>query len=233
MNILIVEDDISTRALLKMILEKTNNTVVEAMNATAALDCLKIQKVDLIITDIYMPKMDGLEFIRQIKKSSDTAQTPIVVCTCVTDETLLQKARELGVVHILHKPINTSTLLQTIAMLQHKDLPILEDSQLTVRKLGLDIKGYHELLTIMVDNAYQRIIDIRAGLQNGEGNGFETFLRDLYTSAESLGAKALSHAAMVTSMVIPDAEKEIAEKYLTDLKLEIEKLRADVSMLED
>lgn len=233
MNILLIEDDASTRALLTMILERANNSVVEAEDGKKALQYLSKQKADLILTDIYMPEMNGLDFLAELRKSSATADVPVILCTCVSNPKILAQAEKLGVRAVVPKPVNPSLLLQKIAQMQTTGLPVLEDSKLTVQRLGVDVKGYYELLNIMVENAVQRLMDVKEGIEKGELNGFESFLRDLYSSAESLGAKALSHAAMVASMVIPDAEKALCDENLRNLKAEIERLQSMVLSLKE
>jgi len=231
MNILVVDDDVATRALLRMILEKIEQTVVEAESGPQAFHYLEQHVVDLIITDIRMPEMNGLEFLGRLKKAPDTADIPVLVCTGVNDDVVLRQIESLGVHGIIQKPINAATVLQMIGNLQHKGLPVLEDSKLTVQRLGVDIKAYYELLSIMVDNAFERLIDMKEHANSAHFAGFDAFLRDLYASAESLGAKALSHAAMVASMVIPEAEKEQSQEYLHHLKAEIKRLQDTVTKL--
>ena len=66
-KILLVDDEASIRMALKEILEYESHTVIESPDAVAGLKALSQETFDLVITDIKMPKVDGLEFLQQIK----------------------------------------------------------------------------------------------------------------------------------------------------------------------
>jgi CheY-like chemotaxis protein len=80
-QILIVEDDVATRKILRRILEKQGWAVTEADSGRAALDKLEIARPDLILLDLMLPDMDGFELIGELRKSHSRDPIPIVAIT--------------------------------------------------------------------------------------------------------------------------------------------------------
>lgn len=80
-KILIVEDDLPTREMLRRMVRKGNWQVTEAENGLAALKCVEKEKPDLILLDLMMPQMDGFEFISEFRKMPGCKSIPIVVVT--------------------------------------------------------------------------------------------------------------------------------------------------------
>ena len=80
-QILIVEDDVTTRGILRRILEKQGWTVTEADSGRAALDHLDVSRPNLILLDLMLPEMDGFELIGELRKSYSGDPIPIVVIT--------------------------------------------------------------------------------------------------------------------------------------------------------
>jgi two-component system chemotaxis response regulator CheY len=77
-TILIVDDDASMRFLLKMLFESAGYQVVEAPHGAAALDRVKDARPDLVVTDLMMPMMDGLQLIECLRSDPETKSIPIV-----------------------------------------------------------------------------------------------------------------------------------------------------------
>ena len=80
-RILIVEDDDTTRELMRMTLERHGYKVVEAENGIEGFDTLVREPVDLVITDINMPATDGAHLVRRVRGTPEMAHTPILVVT--------------------------------------------------------------------------------------------------------------------------------------------------------
>lgn len=110
-KILAVDDDFINLKLLNSMLKKSQfvSGVVEAKNGLEALDVLKEQSdIDLILLDIKMPIMNGLEFLSNLASMSDLNKTPVIVLT--TDETKKNEAFDLGAFDFLVKPIREAQL---------------------------------------------------------------------------------------------------------------------------
>ena len=87
MKILIVDDDNDNLNLLERLLIKYGHNVISATNGTEALDKLRAEVCDLIISDVLMPIMDGFKFCHEVKKSEKLQNIPFIFCTgTYTDE---------------------------------------------------------------------------------------------------------------------------------------------------
>ena len=105
-NILVVDDEADIRNLLSIFLKQKGYRVTTASNGNEALTEASIEKPSLILLDILMPGMDGLEICTALKKNPSTARIPIVICSVLAMEEDRAKAYEAGAASYLTKPFN-------------------------------------------------------------------------------------------------------------------------------
>ena len=117
MNILIADDESIIRLGLARILEEAGHTVYAAENGVAAIRLAEGRTPDLIILDIKMPEMDGLEAARALL---DRAQVPIIFLTAYGERELVERAARLPVMGYLVKPIKEAELLAMIQVAAHR-----------------------------------------------------------------------------------------------------------------
>lgn len=113
--VLAVDDDMINLKLLKSMLMKNPNVkeVIEAKNGADAVGHLKSRSdINLILLDIIMPVMNGLEMLKVVRSDENIEQVPIIVLT--TDETKKTEALELGANGFLMKPIRNNELTEKI-----------------------------------------------------------------------------------------------------------------------
>ena len=111
-SILVVEDDRATRHLLTGLLKAANFSVTAAQDGANALRHLKRQSVDLMLLDIWMPRMNGLEVLARLR--SEPARPKVVVMTSDdTPETLLQAVREQAYQYVT-KPVEPKALVELL-----------------------------------------------------------------------------------------------------------------------
>lgn len=116
-ELLYVEDDTETREFVSMILRRRFKTIHTAENGQIGLELFKKHKFPLVITDIKMPVMNGVEMIEQIRQ--DTSVTPLVVVTTAHREQELHSP--LADMHVF-KPIDVYQLLEkTLELLNQRD----------------------------------------------------------------------------------------------------------------
>ena len=109
--ILIVDDTIKNLQLLGTILEQEGYQINVAQNGVQALDIAEKVHPDLILLDVMMPKMDGLEACKLLKEKDGLADIPVVFLTARTETGDIVKGFELGAVDYVTKPFNATELL--------------------------------------------------------------------------------------------------------------------------
>ena len=114
-NILIVEDDKNLRKLIVTCLKKNSYNTYEAFNGNEALEVLDQNYIDLIISDVMMPEMDGFQLIKELRDSK--YKTPILLITAKSDIKDKKKGFLLGADDYMVKPINIEELLLRVQVL--------------------------------------------------------------------------------------------------------------------
>ena len=114
-KILVVEDDKNLRKLIVTCLEKASYTVFETHNGEEALDLMDKEYVDLIVTDIMMPEMDGYELIKSLRDAN--YNTPILIITAKEDIEDKRQGFNLGADDYMVKPINIDELILRVKSL--------------------------------------------------------------------------------------------------------------------
>ncbi len=121
LSILLVEDEVELRHETVAFLQLYCNRVIQAKNGRDALVLIEEQRPDLVISDIRMPVMDGLELAACLKLR--WPDLPLIFCTAFTETSYLLKAIELGVAAFVRKPVDSDELLAAIAK---ASLPLLQ-----------------------------------------------------------------------------------------------------------
>lgn len=121
-QVLIVDDSISVREYLKMVLSREGYSSVAVADGREALEVLEQQAVDLIITDLEMPNIDGYELIGRLR-ASNSATTPVMIITSRGEDAHHDRAKSLGVDAFLVKPFADAELLETARQLLDQGQP--------------------------------------------------------------------------------------------------------------
>ena len=157
-NLLIVEDCYMTREIQKHILKKLKFNILEAKNGQEALKILDNNKVDLILTDLIMPIMDGKELIKKIRKIKKIMELPIIVISSNEDKNIFLKALKLGANDYLKKPfLNEELVIRVNNLLDLYDSFKKIHSQLQIDALtGVYNRFYLENVLENVFNIYEK-----------------------------------------------------------------------------
>lgn len=102
-KVLVIDDEMVMRSLIAINMRRSGYTVVDTDNYAQALDYLDSTTPDLIILDIMMPGMNGVELCRRIRSRPNTTETPIIVFSALGDETTIKNAFAAGANRYLHK----------------------------------------------------------------------------------------------------------------------------------
>jgi CheY-like chemotaxis protein len=117
-KILIIDDEEDLCVLMAhaLTLERSDFEVISARDGASGLERAQSEKPQVIILDVMMPKMDGYEVCRLLKKNPATRTIPVVMLTASNDPHLNRKAFEAGAVACLNKPYRRATLLNCVDM---------------------------------------------------------------------------------------------------------------------
>ena len=114
MKIMIVDDCNTTRKLLGHYLRSRGYSVVFAENGLDALEKLAINDVNLVMTDLNMPYMDGIELIRTLRSDSELSEIPILMVTTESDDKEREKAISSGANGYMIKPVTGDAIAKNI-----------------------------------------------------------------------------------------------------------------------
>lgn len=109
-SILIVDDNVITLTLAKRALEGTSYRVLTADSGLKCIEMLKTEKIDLILLDIEMPIMSGIQTLNKIRSNVETLLTPVIFLTAISDRNTVVEAAGLGVVDYIKKPFTPQVL---------------------------------------------------------------------------------------------------------------------------
>ncbi len=111
---LTVDDSKTMRDMVKYTLSQAGFTVIEAEDGKAALVAVEGKKVDVVITDLNMPNMNGIELIRALRAKSDFKFTPILMLTTEADDTKKNEGKSAGATGWIVKPFQPEKLVQVV-----------------------------------------------------------------------------------------------------------------------
>lgn len=112
-TILVVDDDEGMRHLMRRMLERAGFAVVTAAHGREALECIRARLVDVVITDMVMPEMDGIELTRAL--AAEYPGVPIIAISGVHDwSSYFRMAMRLGAKAGLQKPVSPAALVQAV-----------------------------------------------------------------------------------------------------------------------
>ena len=148
LTLLIIEDDKQTREQFVEVLEIYFKNIVSAQDGCDALEKIKADMPDIIISDIKMPCLDGISLVKQVK--NETYQPIVILTTAFSDKEYLLEAIDIKVDAYLIKPINIKQLLKKI----DNAVESFENINLKYKKLSI--------------REYQVFLDLAAGLKPSE-----------------------------------------------------------------
>jgi CheY-like chemotaxis protein len=146
MSVLIVDDSQISAKIMEVTLRKRGYETLYAQNGKQALQILERRgDLEVVITDLIMPDMEGLELLAKIRSIPDFCGLPVVLCSVAADEDKVRKAASLGCRHYLVKPVNPSVLIERVEEAIKDSKPILRSPTEMMQKFGIDRATYEEL----------------------------------------------------------------------------------------
>ena len=116
-NVVIADDSALARMFVRRCLEIAglgDANFIEASDGSEAISCMKKIKADLLVTDLTMPNMNGIELMRKISSSPRLSGTPVLVVTSAGNTEQRKELLELGVTRIISKPVSPPILIDAL-----------------------------------------------------------------------------------------------------------------------
>jgi CheY-like chemotaxis protein len=114
-RILVVDDEPAMQELIRVILERFGFELITALNVTTAVEVLRQKPLpDLVLLDMMMPDIDGLELLRQIRETKVFDNLPVVIVSAAVDSDRIRKGLDMGADRYITKPAISHNLLKTV-----------------------------------------------------------------------------------------------------------------------
>ena len=250
MRVLLAEDNAVNRTLAKKLLEKHGHTVVLAENGRQALEALERETVDLVLMDIQMPLMDGLEAIAAIRKKEKGTQVhlPILALTARAMKGDREGCLAAGADDYLSKPIHTpelSAALEKIRTAKITEVPASAvvattatnantnslDMADALQRVEGDTELLEEIVRIFADECTKTMADIRCALAAPDAPLLEQLAHRLKGSSSNLGARLLAQSAAELEWMARAGDLRSARLYFNTIEAEVSNLLVELEAI--
>ncbi|MEW6532099.1 MAG: response regulator [Thermodesulfobacteriota bacterium] len=244
--ILLAEDNAVNQKVAVKMLERMGHTVIVAQNGVEALDLLERQDVDLILMDIQMPDMDGLEATRTVRereKMSDS-HVPIIALTAYAMKQDEERCLEAGMDGYISKPINAQELYETIEQVMRgretapyhvsfprPTAPVLDKSAVLDR-VGGDVELLREVVVLFLNDYPKLLSDIRAASQHNEPERLEEAAHTLKGAVSNFAAEAAVQCALRLEQMGRMRDLSRAPQAIMQLEMELQRVKDELLVLD-
>jgi signal transduction histidine kinase/DNA-binding response OmpR family regulator len=172
LTVLIVEDSATQAAALAVLLERNGFTTLIARRAERALEMLKHERVDVVLSDVVMPGMDGYELCSRIKAVPELKAVPVVLLTSLNDPLAIVRGLESGADHYVTKPYEPEGLLARVRLVleRAKSPSTLHPQPFTVELLGtpFTITATKEQILELLVSSYSDLVRTSEAVRDAE-----------------------------------------------------------------
>jgi two-component system, sensor histidine kinase and response regulator len=242
LDILLVEDNPVNRRLAQHVLEKEGYRVVAADNGAAALKTLEDKHFDLILMDVQMPRMDGIETTTVIRsREKNTGEhTPIVALTAHAMVGDRERCLKAGMDGYLIKPIQPATLLEAIERLHlvrggrsKSTRKIVLDRAALLDRVDGDVQLLGEITKLFLQECVPLMASAREAMKTGNADRFTYAVHTLRGMFRSLSAPLAQEAAGILEGLSLKNDRENAEATYAVLEEEVQVLKAELAGMTD
>lgn len=113
-KIVVIDDDKTTLTMLTMILTKENYLVASALDGEEGLELVKSELPDLVLCDVLIPKIDGIDICEKIKKDPNLSHIKVILMTAIKNLVIQKEAKNCGTDGFIEKPTDSRHLLTMI-----------------------------------------------------------------------------------------------------------------------
>lgn len=207
-RILVAEDDGGVRVGLVANLELEGYEVVEAHDGAHALELLDGQRFDLVLSDVVMPKANGVEVLRGLRQRAP--ETPLVLVSAFVSESLVNAAVNEGLYAMLYKPVGMQTVLRTVGRaLARRPVLIVDDAEEYAASLAANLRALGMLVETAHDGESALAVAAQCGVDGcvldlllPPPGGIELCrqLKQLYPDIDVIGVTGASDANLLRSI---------------------------------
>jgi len=247
-NILLAEDNLINQKLAVKVLEGRGHRVVLAENGQKAVEALQAESFDLVLMDVQMPEVDGIEATRMIRdqERQKGGHLPIVAMTAHAMKEDKERCLSAGMDEYLSKPIKAEELFAVIQRVVHESREQKEAQALAGSKvekpggrdifdlskalevMGGDFEFFKEIAGIFLDSSRDSISMIRESIANGDAESLERSAHSLKGAVSSFGAKQTFEAAYQLERIGKAGKLTEASVVLSELEHECDLLKAAI-----
>jgi putative two-component system response regulator len=199
--ILLIEDDLVTCHIMTALLKRVRQPHVVAHDGAEALEHVARQPIDLIIADLMLPDMNGLDLIEQILVRPHLQDIPVMFCTANADPKTVERALALGAVDFVKKPIVVDAFAGRIDRALKRAPARWESWREMIKRLRVDSRTFHPLLTLARDHLGE-LVQLLARVKDGRTTVDEIGREELGARVLRVRGAALNVGAIRTVQLI-------------------------------
>jgi two-component system, sensor histidine kinase len=237
LSILLVEDDIVNQKVLYLMIKEKGHTIEIANNGLEALELYKQKQYDIILMDIQMPKMDGIEATRRIREIEESdSYTPIIALTAFALQGDRERFLSVGMDEYVPKPVKMDDLFYVIDRASRLK-KYYKDDVYNVIRLGdngeftlsncLEHKTKDEL-TNVVDNIIESLKELRGAIIDSQLTIIEALANEIKCLADQIGAEEIKYAAFKIELSARRSNLFQVAEYAEKLEQELENFRKSI-----
>lgn len=245
LHILIVEDNHVNQQLTRWICEKQDHQVSLANNGKEALELIKKTSFDVVLMDLQMPIMDGLEATKEIRKLEKTTLQHVLIIA-MTAHSLQKDAQlclDVGMDGFVAKPISKKALFDTIANLGNFQLKsdngnnasqpfsLSFDREKLLERLDNDFTLLTELYTLFIPDSKRLLSEINNAIATNNGDALQKAAHQIKSTLANFSAEDAKETAVQLEMMATEGNFDEARKCSFSLETQIEQLYHDLKAL--
>jgi len=243
LNILIAEDDEQSQRLLKLILRDIDHAVKFVSNGIEVLQAVKSNEIDLVLMDVFMPLMDGLEATRQIREWENGKNHLTIVGLTAIFETEYWRCLQAGMDDIISKPFDNQQLHQVIDACANQKKIVVDktietpgdpsagssilDVQGAIKRFAGDQDNYAVLLDEFVLSLSDKFKELMNAFEAGDWKKLSNYAHNLKGLSANFGAMDLSRKAFELDQYVNESQYEQAKQKLNEIADSIQNLRTE------
>ena len=225
LRILLAEDNRVNQTVAVAMLSKRGHEVRVAANGVQALEMLRVEPFDLVLMDVQMPEMDGLEATRAIRRGEGGAdpRTPIVAMTAHAMAGDRERCLEAGMDDYVSKPINPTDLYETMARVlagsgEEESRMSVFDRSTALHHVGGDAEILGQLVGMFLDQGPERMARVEAAFAERDAGTMEREAHALKGTAATLGMGDLRDAAYSVEKLGAEGLLDTATRAVTEMR---------------